>query len=130
MNKVCLVGRLTKDVELRVNDNNIPSARFTLAVNRKHKNANGEYEADFISCVAWRERAELINKHFGKGSQIGIEGHIQTGSYDKEDGSKVYLTDVIVDSISFIGNKKNEEQSAPSYEEDDVTPFDKDSLPF
>lgn len=130
MNKVCLVGRLTKDVELRVNDNNISYARFTLAVNRKHKNANGEYEADFISCVAWRERAELLSKHFGKGSQIGIEGHIQTGSYDKEDGSKVYLTDVIVDSISFIGTKKNDEQPAPSYEEDDVMPFDKNSLPF
>lgn len=129
MNKVCLVGRLTKDVELRVNDNKIPSARFTLAVNRKHKNANGEYEADFISCVAWRERAELINKHFGKGSQIAIEGHIQTGSYDKEDGSKAYLTDVIVDSISFIGNKKNDEQPAPSYE-DDVTAFNDSDLPF
>ena len=130
MNKVCLVGRITKDIELRANDKDISYTRFTLAVNRKHKNANGEYEADFISCVAWRERAELLSKHFGKGSQIGIEGHIQTGSYDKEDGSKVYLTDVIVDSISFIGTKKNEEQPAPSYEEDDVTGFEDSDLPF
>jgi len=122
LNKVCLVGRITKDIELRANDKDISYTRFTLAVNRKHKNANGEYEADFISCVAWRERAELINKHFGKGSQIGIEGHIQTGSYDKEDGSKVYLTDVIVDSISFIGTKKNEE--------DEALPLTNSDLPF
>ena len=129
MNKVCIVGRITKDIELRANDKDISYTRFTVAVNRKHKNANGEYEADFISCVAWRERAELINKHFGKGSQIGIEGHIQTGSYDKEDGSKAYLTDVIVDSISFIGSRKNEEAPAPSYEED-VTAFNDSDLPF
>lgn len=113
MNQVCLVGRLTKDTELKsVGENQY--VRFTLAVNRKFKNEEGEYDADFISCVAWNKTAELINKHFKKGSEIGAEGRIQTGSYDREDGSKAYTTDVIVESITFIGSKK-EERPAPEY---------------
>lgn len=124
MNKVCLIGRLTADIEVK-NSNEISWTRFTLAVNRKYQNEKGEYDADFISCVAWRERAELIAKHFGKGSQIGIEGHIQTGSYDKEDGSKGYLTDVIVDSISFVGSKKTDDRPAPEYNGAVEDSFDK-----
>lgn len=117
MNKVCLIGRLTADVEVRKNDSAISFTRFTIAVSRKYKNADGEYGADFISCVAWRERADIIAEHFKRGSQIGIEGHIQTGSYDKEDGSKGYLTDVIVDSISFVGSKKTDSRPAPECDE-------------
>jgi single-strand DNA-binding protein len=116
MNKVCLMGRITADVELRVTGNDTTYARFTLAVNRKYQNENGERDADFISCVAWRERAELIAKYFSKGSQIGIEGHIQTGSYDKEDGTKGYMTDVIVDSVDFVGSKKTDDRPAPEEE--------------
>lgn len=114
MNKVNLIGRLTADTELRYNDNNIGYTRFNLAVNRNFLNANGEREADFISCVAWRKTAELINKHFGKGSEIGVSGRIQTGSYDDKDGNKRYTTDVIIEEITFIGSKK-EGRPAPEY---------------
>lgn len=113
MNSVNLIGRLTKNVELLTAGEN-KYIRFNLAVNRKFKNNEGEYDADFISCVAWNKTAELIAEHFGKGSEIGISGRIQTGSYEKEDGSKVYTTDIIVESITFIGSKK-EGRPAPEY---------------
>ena len=113
MNKVNLIGRLTKDTELlAAGENNY--TRFTLAVNRKFTNADGEREADFISCVAWNKTAELINKHFQKGSEIGLSGRIQTGSYEKDDGSKVYTTDIIVEEITFVGSKKDG-RPAPEY---------------
>ena len=128
MNKICLIGRITADAELRYTGSNTAYTRFTVAVNRNYKNENGEYDADFISCVAWRERAELINKHFSKGSQIGIEGHIQTGSYDKEDGTKGYLTDVIVDGITFLGGKKGDERPVP--EEEPYTKVESETDPF
>ena len=114
MNKVNLIGRLTADAELRYNDSNIPYTRFNLAVNRNFTNANGEREADFISCVAWRKTAELINKHFQKGSELGASGRIQTGSYDDKDGNKRYTTDVVIEEITFIGSKK-EGRPAPEY---------------
>lgn len=114
MNKVNLIGRLTADAELRYNDSNIAYTRFTLAVNRSFLNANGEREADFISCVAWRKTAELIEKHFKKGSEIGVSGRIQTGTYDDKDGNKRYTTDVIIEEITFVGSKK-EGRPAPEY---------------
>ncbi len=107
MNKVNLIGRLTADTELRYNSSNIAFTRFNLAVNRNFTNSDGEREADFISCVAWRKTAELINKHFSKGSEIGISGRIQTGSYEDKDGNKRYTTDVIIEEITFIGSKKD-----------------------
>lgn len=121
MNKVILIGRLTKDTELQTTGEN-KYVRFTLAVNRKFKNAEGEYDADFISCVAWNKTAELINEHFGKGSEIAVEGRIQTGSYDNQDGNKVYTTDVIVESITFVGSKK-EGRPAPEYTNQQSDPF-------
>lgn len=114
MNKVDLIGRLTADPELRYNSNNVAYSRFTLAVNRSFLNANGEREADFISCVAWRKTAELINKHFKKGSEVGLSGRIQTGSYEKENGDKAYTTDIIIEEITFIGSKKDS-RPAPEY---------------
>ena len=83
MNKVILIGRLTKDVDFRKGDNDKVSARFNLAVNRRFKNANGDTEADFPSCVAFGKTAEFINNYFKKGSAIAITGRIQTGSYEK-----------------------------------------------
>ena len=114
MNKVNLIGRLTADTELRYNDSNIAYTRFNLAVNRNYTKEDGTREADFISCVAWRKTAELINKHFSKGSEIGISGRIQTGSYEDKDGNKRYTTDVIIEEITFIGSKK-ENRPAPEY---------------
>ena len=124
MNKVILIGRITKDIELRYTQSNMAIASFNVAVQRNYKNAKGEYDADFISCKAFDKRAEVIEKHFNKGSQIGIEGHLQTGSYEKEDGTKVYTTDVIVDGIDFIGNKAvSEETKAKEEEKEEKDPF-------
>lgn len=106
MNKVILIGRLTKDVDFRKGDNDKVSARFNLAVNRRFKNANGDTEADFPSCVAFGKTAEFINNYFKKGSAIAITGRIQTGSYEK-DGAKVYTTDVFVDEAEFVESKGN-----------------------
>ena len=113
MNKVVLVGRLTRDPEVRSSSNGMQNARFSVAVNRNFKNREGNYDADFISCVAFGRTAEFIGKYFKKGSMIGIEGRIQTGSYDAQDGTKRYTTDVAVDNVEFVGGR-NESSSMPS----------------
>ena len=104
MNRVVLVGRLTKDPELRTTSSGISQTRFTLAVNRRGTGENGQREADFISCVAWRGTAEAIAKYLKKGRELAVEGRIQTGSYDAQDGTKRYTTDVVVDNFTFIGS--------------------------
>jgi len=121
MNRVCLVGRLTAKPELRYTPSNVPTTRFSVAVNRTRKNEQGVREADFISIVAWRATAELICNYFDKGNQIGLEGRIQTGSYDDKDGNKRYTTDVVVDQVYFIDsrNSGNSTSSTP-----DVSPYD------
>ena len=110
MNKVILMGRLTHDPELRTTQSGISSCRFTIAVNRKFKNQNGEYDADFISCVAWRQTAEFISRYFSKGSMICISGSLRTGSYTDKNHSDVthYTTDVFVDDAEFTGEKKQQ----------------------
>lgn len=107
MNRVFLIGRTTADLELRYNSSNIAYTRFSLAVDRKFKNEDGERLADFISCVAWKKRAEMMCNCLHKGSFIAIEGHIQTGSYEAKDGTKRYTTDIIVDNIKFLESKKD-----------------------
>ena len=104
MNRVELVGRITRDPELRYTSSNIASVRFTLAVNRNFTNQNGEREADFINCVAWRNQAENIKKYVSKGSLVSVEGRIQTGSYEK-DGQRVYTTDVVADNVQFLESR-------------------------
>ena len=104
MNRVVLVGRLTKDPELRTTNSGISQTRFTLAVNRRTAGQDGNREADFISCVAWRGTAEAIAKYLTKGRELAVEGRIQTGSYDAQDGTKRYTTDVVVDNFTFIGS--------------------------
>ena len=112
INNVSLTGRLTRDPELKyTNSSNTPVLSFTLAVNRNFKNKQGDVEADFISCIAWGKSAENISKFFQKGSLIGIEGRIQTRTYDDKDGKRVYLTEVNVGQFSFLEAKKNQ---APS----------------
>lgn len=105
MNKVILMGRLTKDVEMRQTPNGIAVARFAIAVNRRFKNANGEYDVDFINCIAWRKTGEFISRYFQKGSMIAVVGSIQTRSWDGNDGKKQYATEVIVDEVYFTGSK-------------------------
>ena len=102
INRVVLVGRLTKDPELRYTPSGVPMARFTVAVNRAFSNQQGEKEADFIGCIAWRKQAENLANFMRKGSLIGVEGRIQTGSYEGQDGKRVYTTDVVADSVQFL----------------------------
>jgi len=102
INRVVLVGRLTKDPELRYTPSGVPMARFTVAVNRAFSNQQGEKEADFIGCIAWRKQAENLANFMKKGSLIGVEGRIQTGSYEGQDGKRVYTTDVVADAVQFL----------------------------
>ena len=106
MNSVNLIGRLTNKPTFGYTNSNIAYARFTIAVNRNFKNANGERQADFINCIAYRKTAELINQYANKGDLLGVEGRIQTGSYTASDGSKRYTTDVIVENIYFLKSKE------------------------
>ena len=109
MNKVILIGRLTRDPEVRYTqgENSTATARFSVAVNRKFKNAEGNYEADFINCVSFNKTAEFVEKFFHKGDMIALTGRIQTGSYTNKDGVKVNTTDVVVEEVEFAGGKSN-----------------------
>lgn len=129
MNKVCLIGRLTANPELKYTNSNVAFTRFTLAVNRNFNNQDGMREADFINCLAWRKTAEIIAKYLSKGRQIGIEGRIQTGSYEDKDGNKRQSFDVVVDDMTFLGkmeeteNKKDDTTFYTSDVNDDFDPF-------
>ncbi len=113
MNKAILVGRLTKDPELRTTGSGVSVCSFTIAVNRRFKNAEGGYDADFINCVAWRQQAEFVAKYFTKGRMLGLCGSIQTRNYDK-DGQRVYVTEVVADEISFVESKGQGDTNAQS----------------
>lgn len=102
INNVVLVGRLTRDPDLRTTESGISVATFTLAVDRQFSNSQGEREADFINCVVWRKAAENLANFTSKGSLIGVQGRIQTRSYDNKEGQRVYVTEVVVDSFSFF----------------------------
>jgi single-strand DNA-binding protein len=113
MNRVVLVGRLTKDPDLKYTPNGVPVATFTLAVNRPFK-TNGEQEADFINCVVWRKPAENAANFLKKGSLAGVDGRIQTRNYEGQDGKKVYVTEVQAESVQFLepkGEKKQQEEA-------------------
>ena len=105
MNKVVLVGRLTKDPELRTTPTGRNVCQFSVAVSRNFTNANGEREADFINCVVWDKQAENLVKYQKKGNQIAVEGRIQTRNYDDKDGKKVYVTEILASNISFLDSK-------------------------
>ena len=119
MNKVCLIGRLTNKPTFGYTNGNIGYVRFTLAINRNFKNAQGERQADFINCIAYRKTAELINQYTDKGDLLGVEGRIQTGSYTANDGSKRYTTDVVVENVEFLQAKgaKKEQNSIEKEQE-------------
>lgn len=102
MNKVQLVGRITKDIELKATQNQTPYINFTLAVERRFKDANGNRQADFINCVAWKSTAQFIQKYFKKGSRLGACGTIQTRSYDDQNGQKHFITEVLVEEAEFV----------------------------
>ena len=132
MNKVELIGRLTKDPELKQTQNETPFCNFTVAVDRRFKDANGNRQADFINCTAWRQTATFIQKYFKKGNRIGICGCIQTRSYEEEDGRKVFITEVIAEEAEFVENNKSETAEAPAPEAPAVAPSgsEQKDLPF
>ncbi|HIQ90729.1 MAG TPA: single-stranded DNA-binding protein [Candidatus Coprosoma intestinipullorum] len=113
MNRVVLAGRLTADPEIRKSPNGNSVVRFSLAVNRKFKNANGQYEVDYINCVAFKGTADTINAYVSKGDMLIVEGRIQTSKYTRVDGSTAYSTDIAVDGITLVGGRKNTENSQP-----------------
>jgi len=111
MNKVVLIGRLTRDPELRYTGNNTPVATFSLAVNRNFSNQQGEREADFINIVVWRKQAENVKNYLTQGSQCAIEGRIQTRNYDDQNGQKRYITEIVADNVEFLGSKNSSNNS-------------------
>lgn len=106
MNKVLLLGRLVKDPELRYTQSGTAVVNFTLAVNRRFTNQNGEREADFIDCVAWQKAAEFVANYFHKGQMMALEGRLQVSSYEK-DGKRQWKTDVVAEQIDFAGSKSD-----------------------
>lgn len=141
INNVVLVGRLTRDIELRYNKNGIAYAQFSLAVNRNFKNQNGERDADFISCSVWRQSAEFLNNYARKGSLIGITGRIETSSYDNEQGQRVFTTRVVCDNVQLLESRNAQAQSNQGFGGNDafgtqnasfgqpVTPSDNSEMP-
>lgn len=105
MNKVILMGRLTRDPELRQTPNGVSVARFSIAVNRRFAGRDAQQTADFINCVAWRQTGEFICRYFQKGSMIAVVGSIQTSSWDDKDGKRQYSTEVVVDEAYFTGSR-------------------------
>ncbi|MDD4327564.1 MAG: single-stranded DNA-binding protein [Eubacteriales bacterium] len=107
MNKVILMGRLTRDPDLRTTSSQVSVATFTLAVDRRYKSSSGDRQADFISIVAWRTTADFVGKYCRKGTKLVISGSLQTRTYDDKDGKKVYVTEVVADDIEFAESKRD-----------------------
>ena len=106
-NRVVLIGRLTKDPDLKYSESNLPVLRFTIAVNRTFTDQNGQKQADFINCVAFRKQAENMARFLGRGSQIAVEGRIQTRNYQGKDRNTVYVTEVVAESVQFLESKNS-----------------------
>lgn len=107
MNKIILIGRLTKDPELKYTQSGTAVASFTLAVDRRFSSQSGEREADFVNCVAWQKAAEFVANYFHKGKQMALEGRLQVRSYDGNDGQKRWVTEVVAEQVEFVGGKND-----------------------
>lgn len=134
MNKVCLMGRLTKDPDIRGEGSSL-CARYSLAVDRRFKDNDGNYQTDFINIIVFGKGAEFAEKYLKKGTKVVVTGRIQTGSYTNKDGQKVYTTDVIAEDQEFAESKSSgtqQENDTVSKDDDfiDLTPEQKDDLPF
>ena len=116
MNKVLLVGNLTRDPEKRSTGQGTSVTSFTIAVSRRFKNADGGYDADFINCVAWRSTADFVAQYFQKGSRIGVVGSLQSRSYDDKNGNRRYVTEVNVEEVEFAGPRQSAD-AAPRAEQ-------------
>ena len=112
LNKVILIGRFTRDPELRATPQGTSTCSFSLAVDRNYQSAGGERQADFINCVAWRQTAEFISKYFQKGNMVCVEGSIQTRSWKDNEGNNRYATEVVVDRSYFVESKKSAQEGS------------------
>ena len=112
MNKVVLVGRLTKDPEIKNTSSQVQFCNFTVAVDRRFKDQSGQRQADFINCVAWRQTASFISSYFRKGSKIGIVGSLQSRSFDDNNGQRRYVTEVVADNVEFLSSKNSSKDDA------------------
>ena len=133
MNKAILIGRVTKPIELKKTTSGKSVISFTLAVNKDFKNADGKYDADFINCVAFEQRAETISKYVNKGDKFGVIGKINTRIYEKQDGSKTQITEVKVEEFEFFENKKDKPAEVNGFSNADADDFEQpldDDLPF
>lgn len=136
MNKCIFIGRLAADPELRTTQNGISNCNFKIAVQRRFKDNNGERQADFFTCVSWRQTAEFVARYFHKGDPIAVEGSMQNRSYDAQDGSKRYVTELIVDNVEMCGSAQNRQQPAEQTMQQAQQTFggytvvDDDDLPF
>ena len=133
MNRVILIGNLASDPESRTTQSGIAQCSFRLAVQRRFKGANGERETDFLPVVCWRQTAEFVQRYLAKGRKAAVEGRIQTRSYDAQDGSKRYVTEIIADSVEAVGGRDDGAQSAQQPAQNQQTEFtevDDDELPF
>lgn len=128
-NGVHIMGRITRDLELRHTQSGTAVCQFCVAVTRSFKDANGEYQSDFIDCVAWRNSAEFITKYFSKGALIALDGELQTRNYTDKDGNKRKATELLVGSAAFTGEKR-EAAAKPAPTEDDYSAISDDDLPF
>ncbi len=127
MNRVVLVGRLTKNIDLRYTPNGVAVANFTLAVNRPFKSQDGEQQADFVQVQVWRKPAENAANYLKKGSLCGVDGRIQTRNFEGQDGKRVYVTEVVADSVQFL-EPKRDGQSTQSNNQSQGDPFSGESM--
>ena len=141
MNKVILLGNLTKDPVKRTTASGKPVTSFSVACQRRFKNQDGQYETDYVDCVAWNQTAEFVERHFKKGSRILVEGSLRTRSYEDKQGDRRYVTEVWCDNVEFGGSKTtsdNSRQEAPrddraaqgDFDDGGWEPADEDALPF
>ncbi|GAB0235609.1 single-stranded DNA-binding protein [Staphylococcus pseudintermedius] len=136
INRVVLVGRLTKDPDFRTTPSGVEVATFTLAVNRNFKSKDGEQQADFINCVVFKKQAENVKNYLSKGSLAGVDGRLQSRSYENQEGRRVYVTEVICDSVQFLESKSNGQSNSQAKQQQrqdnpfDNSDFDDSSLPF
>ena len=137
MNKVILIGNLTKDPELTTTTSGVSVVRFSLAVTRRFSNSEGERETDFFNIVAWRGLADTCHKYLRKGSKAAVICSLQTRNYDAQDGTKRYLTEVVAEEVEFVGSRPQsadgevlEEKQEPKTETTKLQPIDDDQLPF
>ncbi|WP_314913460.1 single-stranded DNA-binding protein [Streptococcus constellatus] len=137
INNVVLIGRLTRDVELRYTPSNVAVATFNLAVNRNFKNQDGEREADFINCVMWQKSAENLANWTRKGMLIGVAGRIQTRSYENQQGQRVYVTEVVAETFQVLEKRDNsanhssmDSQMPPNFGNSQPMDISDDDLPF